>query len=130
MTAAICTNMSACSSGISEATRQKVLDEKLELESKVSSLQKEISSLGSQLKDAEEKLLATPTPTPEPTPPPVPTPIPEPTPKVTAGQSNALRTAKSYLNYTAFSYEGLIDQLEYEGFTHEQAVYGVDGTGL
>jgi len=38
--------MSACSSGISEATRQKVLDEKLELESKVSSLQKEISSLG------------------------------------------------------------------------------------
>ena len=30
------------------------------------------------------------------------------------GQSNALRTAMSYLSFTAFSYEGLIDQLEYE----------------
>mgnify|MGYP000334972687 CR=1 FL=1 len=25
-----------------------------------------------------------------------------------------------------FSREGLIEQLEYEGFTHSQAVYGVD----
>jgi hypothetical protein len=32
----------------------------------------------------------------------------------TTGQKNAVSTAKSYLNYTAFSYEGLIGQLEYE----------------
>ena len=29
-----------------------------------------------------------------------------------------------------FSYEGLIEQLEYEGFTHEQAVYGAKSVGL
>lgn len=45
---------------------------------------------------------------------------------VTVGQQNALEKAKSYLAYTAFSYEGLIEQLEFEGFSHEEAVYGVD----
>ena len=30
------------------------------------------------------------------------------------------------ISYSAFSYSGLIDQLEYEGYTHEQAVYGTD----
>jgi hypothetical protein len=34
------------------------------------------------------------------------------------------------LDYMAFSRSGLIDQLEYEGFTTEQASYGVDKTGL
>ena len=36
--------------------------------------------------------------------------------------------AKRYLEVSSFSYQGLIDQLEYEGFTHEQAVYGADRT--
>jgi hypothetical protein len=31
----------------------------------------------------------------------------------------------SYLSLTSFSRSGLIDQLEYDGFTHSQAVYGV-----
>ncbi len=47
----------------------------------------------------------------------------------TAGQKNALRKAKEYLNVLAFSYEGLIGQLEYEGYTHEDAVYGADNCG-
>ncbi|MFR5901716.1 MAG: Ltp family lipoprotein [Neglectibacter timonensis] len=38
----------------------------------------------------------------------------------------ALGKAKSYLDYSAFSYTGLISQLEYEGFTAEQAAYGAD----
>ena len=29
----------------------------------------------------------------------------------------------------AFSYDGLIDQLEYEGYTHEEAVYAADNCG-
>lgn len=29
----------------------------------------------------------------------------------------------------SFSRGGLIDQLEYEGYTHEQAVYGVEQNG-
>lgn len=47
----------------------------------------------------------------------------------TLGQVNALASAESYLSFMPFSYEGLIDQLEYEGFTHDQAVYGVEQNG-
>ena len=46
-----------------------------------------------------------------------------------AGKTNALEKAKSYLRYSAFSYKGLIDQLEYEGFSHEEAKYGADNCG-
>lgn len=47
----------------------------------------------------------------------------------TVGEKNALDKAKSYLRFTAFSYEGLIEQLEYEGYTHSEAVYGADNCG-
>lgn len=33
-------------------------------------------------------------------------------------QKNAMATAKSYLAFTGFSHDGLIDQLEYEGYPH------------
>ena len=45
---------------------------------------------------------------------------------VSIGKQNAVRKAESYLSFSAFSYKGLIEQLEYEGFTHEEAVYGAD----
>ena len=48
----------------------------------------------------------------------------------TVSQQNAKRSAESYLDFTAFSHSGLIDQLLFEGFTQEQAEYGVDQTGL
>lgn len=47
----------------------------------------------------------------------------------TLGQKNAVSKTKSYLDYTAFSYTGLIDQLEFEGFTTEEATYAVDNCG-
>lgn len=47
-------------------------------------------------------------------------------PTPTKGQLNALKKAESYLNYSAFSRAGLIDQLEYEGFSTEDATYAVD----
>ncbi len=47
----------------------------------------------------------------------------------TMGEKNALKKALSYLDYTAFSYKGLIKQLEFEGFSHEEAVYGADNCG-
>ncbi|MEU7952653.1 Ltp family lipoprotein [Micromonospora chalcea] len=34
--------------------------------------------------------------------------------------------AKDYLDTQPFSRSGLIKQLEFEGYTHAQAVYGVD----
>lgn len=45
------------------------------------------------------------------------------------GQKNALAKAKSYLSHSAFSERGLIKQLEYEGFTTEEATYGVKNCG-
>lgn len=48
---------------------------------------------------------------------------------VTLSQRNAVAKAKSYLNYTAFSYQGLVKQLEYEQFSNADAIYGVDNCG-
>ena len=48
---------------------------------------------------------------------------------VTAGMRNALASAKSYLSVMSFSYTGLIEQLEYEQYTHEEAVYAADNCG-
>lgn len=47
----------------------------------------------------------------------------------TLGEKNALDKACDYLDYSAFSYKGLIEQLEYEGFSHEEAVYGASNCG-
>lgn len=52
-----------------------------------------------------------------------------PTPSETVSQKNAVRKAKSYLWYSAFSYQGLIAQLEFEKFSHADAVYGADNCG-
>jgi len=48
---------------------------------------------------------------------------------VTAGQRNAAKKALSYLKFSAFSHDGLVKQLEFEKFSHEDAVYGADQTG-
>ena len=48
------------------------------------------------------------------------------TPTPTTGEKNALRTAREYLNISAFSYTGLIHQLEYEGYLTEEATYAAD----
>ena len=49
--------------------------------------------------------------------------------QITTGQRNALRAARSYLNFTPFSYEGLVGQLEYEGYTNDEAKYAADNCG-
>ena len=47
----------------------------------------------------------------------------------TVGAQNALESAKQYLAVMPFSYSGLIDQLEYEGYTTSEATYAVDNCG-
>ena len=42
---------------------------------------------------------------------------------------NALKSADSYLRYSAFSHDGLINQLEYEGYSTEEATYAADNCG-
>jgi flagellar biosynthesis GTPase FlhF len=44
--------------------------------------------------------------------------------------AEAAESAASYMDLTAFSRAGLVDQLLFEGFTPEQAEYGVSTTGL
>lgn len=50
-------------------------------------------------------------------------------PGETTGQANARRAAENYLSFTAFSHDGLIAQLEYEGYSTEDATYAADGLG-
>ena len=47
-------------------------------------------------------------------------------PTTTLAQENALRSARQYLDYTAFSRTGLIEQLEYEQFSNADATWAVD----
>lgn len=57
---------------------------------------------------------------------------PAPAPTVsseTVSQKNAVRKAIAYLGYSAYSRDGLIAQLEYEQFSHADAVYGADNAG-
>ena len=49
------------------------------------------------------------------------------TPKT--GNAGAEAKAESYLRSSAFSYTGLIDQLEYNGFSESEATYGADHCG-
>ena len=53
----------------------------------------------------------------------------EPKLEMTMGQKNALASAKSYLSFSAFSYEGLINQLEFEQYSYEDAVFAADNCG-
>jgi hypothetical protein len=48
---------------------------------------------------------------------------------MTTSQKNALSSAKAYLNYSAFSYSGLISQLEYEQYSTEDATFAADNCG-
>ena len=44
-------------------------------------------------------------------------------------RANAVRSAKSYLRYQAFSYKGLVKQLKYEKYSTSDATYGASHAG-
>jgi len=48
---------------------------------------------------------------------------------ITVGEKNSLIKAKQYLTIMSFSYEGLVEQLEFEGYTNSEAIYGVNNCG-
>jgi len=50
-------------------------------------------------------------------------------PVFSLAQQNAISSAQNYLSFTGFSRTGLIDQLEFEGFSTEEATFGVDNAG-
>jgi hypothetical protein len=45
---------------------------------------------------------------------------------MTVSQENALDQADNYLSFSAFSRTGLIDQLEYEGYSTADSTFAVD----
>lgn len=45
---------------------------------------------------------------------------------VTTGQKNALKSAKNYLSLMGFSKSGLIKQLEFDGYSSEDATYAAE----
>ena len=47
-------------------------------------------------------------------------------PEMTLAQENALRAAQDYLDYTAFSKAGLIEQLQYEEYSKEDATFAAN----
>ena len=53
----------------------------------------------------------------------------EPADTLTMGQKNALGSAESYLEIMPFSHSGLIGQLEYEGYSTEDATFAADNCG-
>jgi hypothetical protein len=50
-------------------------------------------------------------------------------PNETVSESNAREKAESYLSFSSFSRSGLITQLEFEGFSNQDATYGADAVG-
>ena len=49
-----------------------------------------------------------------------------PVSRFTRSEENAIKSAEQYLSFSAFSRSGLIDQLEYEGFSVADATLAVD----
>lgn len=49
--------------------------------------------------------------------------------EMTMGERNALAKADVYFSTAAFSYTGIIEQLEFEGFTTEEATFAADHCG-
>lgn len=50
----------------------------------------------------------------------------EPEVDLSQSQQNAVGMARDYLNYTAFSKSGLVEQLEFEGFDNDDATFAVN----
>jgi hypothetical protein len=59
-----------------------------------------------------------------------PTVIGSDAPLSPASQRNVVRKAQSYLEYSAFSQRGLMEQLMYEGFSQADAAYAVNAVDV
>ena len=79
--------------------------------------------------DTTKPATTTQTTTPSASTPAKTTPTAPAAPAETVSQKNAVSKAKDYLSYTAFSHDGLVDQLVYDQFSTADATYGADHSG-
>lgn len=88
---------------------------------------------GDSAKDTATEVAEPTSEAPEATAAPEPEPEPEPVveaPSESRSQANARESAESYLRLMAFSRQGLIEQLEFEGYPTADAIYGVDANNV
>jgi hypothetical protein len=53
----------------------------------------------------------------------------DPVPSATIGERNAVNAAKNYVSIMGFSYNSLVEQLKFEGYTDSEATYGANNCG-
>lgn len=126
----ICTTMFMCGCNTSNDGRVA------ELEEQVNKLQEENEKLKNEKEEVTEavteEVIETTTNLVTTTTPVIAEPVVEEPPVVatpTMGQRNAVGSAKNYIEIMGFSYSGLIEQLEYEGYSSEEAKYGAENCG-
>ncbi|MGO1562725.1 MAG: Ltp family lipoprotein [Actinomycetaceae bacterium] len=122
-----------------ESDAQDARDELADTQGEVDALQAQVDELNDvvALADSDADDTTTPVATDDdhvPAPQvesPAPPPSDEPAPSgLSIGQQNAVGSAESYLSFSSFSRQGLIDQLLYEGFSTEDATYAVDSLSV
>jgi hypothetical protein len=89
------------------------------------------TSVSPGAKTSTVKTASVPAQAQTPTPPPTPTNSQStpPASNETVSQENAVRKAQSYLDFSAFSHDGLVAQLEYDQFSQADAMYGAANSG-
>ncbi|MDK3255078.1 Ltp family lipoprotein [Blastococcus capsensis] len=112
--------------GAVQADAEEAIREAAEREAELDGQAAELDKWAAELESREQAATAAP-------PAPAPAPAPRPrSPAAEAGsggsvaQSNALGKARDYLKFTSFSRSGLIEQLQYEGFSTGDATWAVD----
>lgn len=60
------------------------------------------------------------------TPKPVPAATADPLAGISIGRLNAIKSAQAYLSVSSFSRKSLVDQLRFEGYTSDEAVFACD----
>ena len=60
------------------------------------------------------------------TPKPAPTAPVDPLAGISMGRQNAIKSAQTYLRVSSFSRKSLVDQLRFEGYTSDEAVFACD----
>jgi hypothetical protein len=89
-----------------------------------------VDALNDTTKATSEVSDAVKTPEPTKSPEPIATPVAvQESVSETSSQRNAVRKAKDYLDYTAFSRQGLIKQLIFDKYNEADAEYAVDQIG-
>lgn len=112
-----------------QAGGEKAIREAAEREAELDGRAAELDEKAAELATREQAAPAA-RPAPAPSAPAPPAPPVARKPDGNVAQSNALGKARDYLKFTSFSRSGLIEQLQYEGFSTGDATWAVDNLAV